>query len=280
MMSNSLALCEGRGAARQRIGFLGPDGSWTHQACLDLFWAHELVPLLGDELFSSYAEGSIDRACVPVTTSVVGVTPYLDQVLEIPTAIVVAEYPKMLGYSMLARLGSRIEDITKVIAHPVALEEVKPWLDEKMPTVERIAAASGGAAAKTVAEGNARDIASMGPKIGGEIYGLESLADKIEEGPHNVTRWWILGDEMPCPSGDDKTSLLVNISDNDFSSFLSAMTTANLKVLNIYERPSKKTLDTHRYLVDVAGHAMEGAVASFLGEHKDIRILGSYARRY
>ncbi len=186
----------------------------------------------------------------------------------------------MLGYSLLARPGVKLADVKTVIAHPVALEEVKPWLDKEMPTVRRITALGGGAAAKSVSESQSLDSASMGPKIGGEIYGLVSLVDDIEEGPHNVTRWWVLGREMPAPTGNDKTSLLVDIEDNDFSSLLEDMSAAKLEILAIYERPSKRTLDSHRYLVEVAGHAQAGALLGYLRENANVRVLGSYARKY
>ena len=129
------------------IAYLGPAGSWTHQACLDLFGDKNLVPRSREELFSDFRDGKVEKACVPVTTSVVGVTPYLDAVLDLPSVTIVAEYPKMLGYSLLVRPGTRREDIKEVLAHPVAFEEVKPWLDREMPNVRRVEAASGGAAA-------------------------------------------------------------------------------------------------------------------------------------
>ncbi|WP_432711321.1 prephenate dehydratase [Paraburkholderia acidicola] len=263
-----------------KIGYLGPAGSWTHQACLDLYGPDELVPLDRETLFSAYESGNVERACVPVTTSAVGITPYLDAVLDLPEVQVVAEYPKMLGYSLLARPGTRREDIRRVYAHPVAFEEVKPWLDKEMPTVTRVAASSGGAAAQAVAQSDTHDSASFGPKIGGAIYGLVSLADGIEQGPQNVTRWWVLGKTMPAPTGHDKTSLLVEVADAQLSGLLSSFAEAGIQVLTIYERPSKKTLDTHRYLIEVAGHAHERALKTYLPEHKDIRVLGSYARRY
>jgi prephenate dehydratase/chorismate mutase/prephenate dehydratase len=210
----------------------------------------------------------------------VGVTPYLDPVLELPSVVVIAEYPKMLGYSLLARPGVKLEDIRAVVAHPVALEEVKPWLDKEMPNVRRVTASGGGAAAKCVSENQSLDSASMGPKIGGSIYGLVSLVDDIEEGPHNVTRWWVLGRKMPAPTGNDKTSLLVDIEDRNFSSLLEQMSAAKLKILAIYERPSKRTLGSHRYLIEVSGHAEVGALKEFLRQSPQVRMLGSYARQY
>lgn len=260
------------------IGYLGPAGSWTHQACLDLFGATDLVPLSRDALFKAYAEGRLAHACVPVTTSVVGVTPYLDAVLGLPEVVIVAEYPKMLGYSLLAKPGAKREDIVEVRAHPVAFEEAKPWLEREMPNVRRVDASSGGAAAQFVADGAALDKASLGPKVGASVYPLVSLVDGIEEGPHNVTRWWVLGREMPAPTGHDKTSLLIDTSDARFSDILAAFGRAGVQILTIYERPSGKTLDTHRYLIEVAGHAKEGALAAFVDAHKELRVLGAYAR--
>jgi hypothetical protein len=62
-----------------RTAYLGPAG-WTHQAVIDLFGEAGLVPLARDELFAAYAAGTVERTCVPVVTSIVGVTPYMDAV--------------------------------------------------------------------------------------------------------------------------------------------------------------------------------------------------------
>lgn len=261
------------------IGYLGPAGSWTHQACLDLFGAADLVPLSSDALFKGYADGRLERVCVPVATSVVGATPYLDAVLDLQAVTIVAEYPKMLGYSLLVKPGTKREDIVEVRAHPVAFEEVRPWLEREMPHVRRVEAASGGAAAQAVAESAATDKASFGPKVGTSVYPLVSLADGIEQGPHNVTRWWVLGREMPAPTGHDKTTLLIETSDANLSGVLGAFAQARVQILTIYERPSKKTLDTHRYLVEVAGHPKDEMLGAFLGMHQAWRVLGAYARR-
>ena len=279
----TVALCFGSSAMSSSfagpIGYLGPAGSWTHQACLDLFGEKDLVPLTREDLFRDYQSGKVEKACLPVTTSVVGVTPYMDAILDLPDVTIVAEYPKMLGYSLLARPGTRREDITEVLAHPVAFEEVKPWVDREMPGVRRTEAASGGAAAQTVAKSQSLDKASFGPKVGATVYQLVSLVDGIEEGPHNVTRWWVLGRTMPAPTGNDKTSLLLSTSDDRFGSVLKGFSQAGVQILTIYERPSKKTLDTHRYLIEVAGHAKQGKLSQFLQTHSDIRVLGSYPRK-
>jgi len=263
-----------------RTAYLGPAGSWTHQAALDLFGAAGLVPLTRDELFAAYAAGTVERACVPVATSIVGMTPYIDAVLDLPQVTVIAEYPRMLGYSLLARPGTRQQEITEVFAHPVALAEARPWLDRVMPQARRTEAASGGDAVRRVALGATLDKASVGPRIGASIYGLVSLVDGIEEGPHNVTRWWVLGRETPAPSGRDKTSLLAAAADEELAGLLARFGEVGVQILTIYERPSGRSLDTHRYLIEAAGHAGEPRLRRLLDRHRDMRVLGSYPRAY
>lgn len=275
MMGWSLAA-----GAAGNIAYLGPAGSWTHQACLDLYGPKNLVALSRDELLAAYRDGKIEGACLPVTTSLVGVTPYLDPILELPEVHIVAEYPKMLGYSLLARPGAKRADITEVLAHPVAFEEVQPWIDREMPTVRKVEAASGGAAAQTVAASPDKNKASFGPKVGAQVYKLESLVDGIEEGPHNVTRWWVLGRDMPAPTGKDKTSMVARITDQELAPLLAAIGAAGVQVLTIYERPSKQSLDSHRYLIEVAGHAKDDKLAKLLAAHNELRVLGSYPRKY
>ncbi|MDA9433586.1 dehydratase [Bradyrhizobium sp. CCBAU 51627] len=267
-------------ATAGQIGYLGPAGSWTHQACLELFGPSDLVPLSQDDLLSAYQSGKIDRACLPVTTSLVGATPYLDPILDLPQVRIVAEYPKMLGYSLLARHGTRLGDIREVFGHPVAFDEVKPWLDHQLPQVRRTAAASSGAAAQAVANSEALDKASIGPKIGSVIYGLDSLVDGIEEGPHNVTRWWVLGKDSPAPTEKDKTSLVATVGDADLAPLLASFAGAGVQILTIYERPAKTALDRHRYLIEVAGHETTENLAGLLRKRPEIRVLGSYPRRY
>jgi prephenate dehydratase len=263
-----------------QTAYLGPAGSWTHQAALDLFGPADLLPLTSAEIFAAYTAGTLHRAVIPITTAIVGPTPYLDPILDLPHVTIIAEYPRMLGYSLLARPGTSQQDIIEILAHPVALQEAKPWLDRAMPTARRTEALSGGDAAQRVAQSPTHTHASLGPKLGAALYGLVSLIDGIEEGPHNVTRWWVLGRQPPPPTGHDKTSLLATVADRDLAALLAAIADARAQILAIYERPSRISLDTHRYLIELAGHATEPALRRLLDRHANLRLLGSYQRAY
>ncbi|RAR84763.1 prephenate dehydratase [Paracidovorax anthurii] len=261
----------------RRIAYLGPAGSWTHQACIELFGGDApLVPMERQALFAAYQAGTLHGLCVPVATSLVGATPYLDDVLALDAPLVVAEYPRMLGYSLLALPGATLRGIRTVIAHPVALEEARPWLDRELPHAAREEAASGGAAAQAVADGASRAAASLGPGIGAAFYGLAPLAEHIEEGPHNVTRWWVLGRETPAPTGRDTTALVMAGAAHELAPLRAAFAAAGLPL----RTASTCTAPGTRHCVfEVEGHAHDAPLRALLARTAGLRWLGSYPRR-
>lgn len=258
------------------IGYLGPPGSWTHQACLDLFKEGHLVACDRQTLFSKYLSGSLDMVCVPVSTSVVGATPYLDDVLDLPDVKVVGEYHKMLGYSLLAKPGTRLEDVTEVLAHPVALEEARPWLDRELAHARRTEALSAGAAAEQVTNHPGLNLASLGPPMAARIHGLASVREGIEEGPHNVTRWWLLGHAHNAPTGNDKTTLLLECADNGLDPAITCLGEHHVWSMSIHEHPTRKSTGSHRYVIDVHGHQTDAAISACLSQVCGLRALGSY----
>ncbi|PBB51976.1 MULTISPECIES: prephenate dehydratase domain-containing protein [Mesorhizobium] len=261
----------------KRAGYIGPEGTWTHQASLDLFGDQvELVPF-SDGLFEAYENGCVDVACVPATTSLVGATPYLDQVLSLRSPTIIAEYPKVLSYSLMASKDASFSMIAKVVGHPVALQEGAGWLDENMPNVER---ESRRGSTSFVAEQKSPSIAAFGPGLGAKLYNLQILRTGIEEGLHNVTRWWVLGRRTPAPTGFDRTTLHLRVSEQNLSCVLNRFSKDDLTVLNVYQRPTCERLDTHQYVIDVAGHVLTHPALAALAEIDGLRIFGSYPRRY
>ena len=259
------------------VGYIGPEGTWTHQAMLDLFGKHvELLPF-NDGLFQAYQNGKIDAICAPATTSLVGATPYLDEILALDSPNIIAEYPKALSYSLIASHDATFNSITKVLGHPVALREVSSWLDANMPWVEREGRAG---TTSYVADQNSPTIAAFGPSFGAKLFGLQELRTGIEEGLHNVTRWWVLGRKTPTPTGHDRTTLHLLASEQDFNKILKTFASRDLTVLNIYERPTCERLDAHQYVIDIAGHIATLGDIGFLTGIDGLRVLGSYPRRY
>ena len=195
-------------AAGQRLAYLGPPGTWTHQACLQwrdaaqLRPGPELLAMAADDAFQALVQGRVDAVCLPVSTHLVGATPYMPQVLaklenawrpdSAQVLQVVGECRLQLGYSLMARAGVTLAQLQAVCAHPVALQEAGPWLREHLPQLALQPSTSAGAAAQAVAAADDQALACLGPALAATLHGLTVLQDGIEQGPHNETRWWLI----------------------------------------------------------------------------------------
>ena len=114
-------------------------------------------------------------------------------------------------------------DVAKVTAlrpggREQALAQCRLWLDENLPTVERVAVTSNAEGAR-----RARDeqgTAAIAGVTAAEVYGLTVLAPQIEDRPDNTTRFFVLGRKIFTPSGQDRTTLIASIGDTQTSGAL------------------------------------------------------------
>lgn len=264
-----------------RIGFLGPEGTFSQQAVYKHFGhSAKALPLASvEEVFDEVAAGHADFGVVPVENSGQGtIQSTLDMFLSSPLMIC-GEVELRVHQYLLSRTG-RVEDIERVYSHSLSLAQCRSWLRQHLSGVEKQAVVSNAEAARRAR--NADDASAIAGKNAAHVYGLKVVAGPIEDRPDNTTRFLVIGRELFPPSGHDRTSLLVTVQDEPGALYkvLEPLARHGVSMNRIESRPAHGRLWEYAFFIDVEGHADELPLAAALAEMKasgqQIRLLGAY----
>jgi len=266
-----------------KVGFLGPEGTFTQTAVLKHF-GHSVralaLPSI-QEVFHEVEASVADFGVVPIENSTEGTVNHtLDMFLTSPLKIC-GEIELRINQHLMGRMDS-LERIQRICSHQQSLAQCRAWLDEHLPGVERVQVSSNAEGAR-----RARDevgTAAIAGQTAAEVYGLQVLVSDIEDRPDNTTRFLVVGRKLFKASGKDKTTLLMSASDTDESGtlhkLLEPFARNKLNLTRIESRPSRRRKWDYVFFVDVEGHAEDKKLARALEQLKQraslFRILGSY----
>ena len=277
-----------------RIAYLGPEGTFTEAALLQIIAAGQ-VPEQGPDAakrqpldstpaaLNAVRDGDAEYACVPIENSINGsVVPTLDSLAIGSPLQVFAETTLDVAFSIVVKPGRTAAEVRTLAAFPVAVAQVRQWLAAHLPGAEVRPAYSNADAARQVADGQA-DAAVTSP-LAAAHWGLAALADGVVDEPNARTRFVLVGLPGPPPArtGADRTSVVMRI-DNVPGALLTALAEFGIRGIDltrIESRPTRTELGTYLFFADCVGHIDDGAVAEALKAlHRrcaDVRFLGSW----
>lgn len=280
-----------------RIGFLGPEGTFSHAAVLasGLAEGAELVPLpTNHAVVLAVQAREVDGALAPIENSLEGaVSAVLDALaFEAPDVVITGELVIPVRHTLAAARRLELAEITAVVSHPQPLGQCAGWLHAHLPQARHVAATSTAEAIRDVTA-SAEPWAAIGPRLAAERYGATILEDGIEDDPDNMTRFvWLAHRESAAAVGRDalvgprKTSLVFHGAAGDGSPgwlvrCLSELAFRGVNMTKIESRPLRSQLGHYLFHIDCDGDADDAPVAEAieaLRRHADVvRVLGSYA---
>jgi prephenate dehydratase len=273
----------------KRIGFLGPEGTFTEQALLsqpDLA-VLDLVALPSiPEVLASVEAGRVDLGFVAVENSIEGAVTVTVDNLAFETGLLIQREVVMgVQMNLLAPSGVGLADVKRVLSIPVATAQCRSFLRRELPGAVSLATSSTAEAAQLVA-GNEHDghTAAIAPSVAAKVYGLDVLATDIEDHPDNATRFVVVARHgIQAPTGHDKTSVVIFQHTDRPGSLLTILQEFAARAINLTKlesRPTKKGLGHYCFLIDLEGHIGDELVADCLRDLKskveDVKFLGSY----
>lgn len=277
LMSGSFAL-----EKPLRIGFLGPEGTFSHLASVRKFGSSvEHVPLVDiATVFEEVARGHIDYGLVPVENSIGGgVVDTLDAFLS-SSAKICAEVLITIHHNLLSK--APWEKVRRIYSKPEVFSQCRKWLGTVAKDRDVEPAASTSRAAELAA--SEPGVAAIGSTLAGELYGLHVLYENIEDNPDNVTRFFVIGREGARRSGSDKTAFMFTTAHKPgaLAEVLDVFKEKGINLTDIEKRPSKKVNWEYYFFIDAIGHcddaAMKEAVEAAKEHCLQLTMLGSYPR--
>lgn len=265
-----------------RIGFLGPDGTFSHAAAVRKFGSSvEYVPLTDiPSVFEEVARRHVDYGMVPVENSIGGgIVDTLDAFLH-SSAKICSEVLITIHHNLLAK--EPWEKITKIYSKPEVFSQCRNWLVATAKDRDIQPAASTSKAAELAAK--EPGVAAIGSTIAGELYGLHVLFENIEDVPDNVTRFFVISTEPARRTDDDKTAVMFTTAHKPgaLAEVLDVFKENGINLTDIEKRPSKKVNWEYYFFIDAQGHAddprMQRAIQEARKHCLQLTVLGSYPR--
>lgn len=266
---------------------MGPSGTFTEQALLtqpDLAAADKRAIGSIPDVLNALVVGEVDRGFVPIENAIEGAVNVTQDALAFDLDLLIQrEVILDVQLDLLAAPGTSLADVTTVISFPVAVAQCRGFLRAELPEAQVDVATSTADAARLVSEGEA-GMAAIANPLAARLYGLEPVAEAIEDHKGNQTRFLLLAREgVPAPTGHDKTSVVVYQRANEPGSLVTILhefAARDIDLSRLESRPTRQGLGDYCFLFEFEGHIGDEVVSDCLRDLKmkqgDVKFLGSY----
>lgn len=271
------------------VGYLGPCGSFTHQALNDLklasnFTQHEFRSVR--EVLESVRDGEVDMGFVPFENSIEGTVNVTQDILIFDVDLyILAEAVLDIRHFVLGKKESSIETIRTLYSMPVATAQCVEFIRNFLPNAKVIETDSTSAAAERVSVSMDNTVGAIASERAAQIYGLKKLTSDISDYSDNQTRFVLVGKEqIPQRTGNDITGIVVFQRADEPGSLISILQEFAARQINLRRLSSRPTkyggLGDYCFVIFADGHIDDELLADALQElyakQGAVKFLGSF----
>jgi chorismate mutase / prephenate dehydratase len=270
----------------EKIAYLGPEGSFTHQAAESRFGAmseYMTLPTIRS-VFEAVDTGRSKFGVIPIENNQEGIVYETVDLLNEMNVNIAAEL-KIPVHFALATEAENPSKIKRIYSKDIAFRQCRGFLNKYFEQThpEEIQVESTSKAAKLAAEDP--EAAAICSEIAAKLFSLPILYNNIEDNSQNRTRFFILAKNfVNQPSENDKTTIIARLPDTDkpgiLASFLQDFKKAGINLTKIESRPYKGSEDFNFwFFVELEGYFQSENIQKVFKKHRNaIKWLGSYVK--
>ena len=269
-----------------RIAFQGEFGANSDMACRDMFPEMEPLPCQTfEDAFLAVENGEADLGMIPIENTIAGRVADIHHLLPESRLHIVGEYFMPIRFQLMVLPGVATDEIRTVHSHIHALGQCRKIV--RLNGWKPVIAGDTAGAAKLVAEAGNRTMAALAPRLAADLYGLEIVAENVEDVESNITRFVVLAREERAieRQRDDEvivTTFIFNVRNIPAALYkaLGGFATNGINMTKLESYQIGGTFYATQFYADIEGHPDDAHVRRALEElgffSEKVRILGTY----
>ena len=271
-------------APRTRISYQGEAGANSHLACNEVYPDFEPLPCpTFEDAIAAVKTGEARYAMIPIENSLAGRVADIHHLLPQSGLYIVGEHFLPIRFQLMALKGVKIGEVTDIYSHIHALGQCRRII-RKHGFKAHVAGDTAGAA-RQVAEWGDRTRAALAPRIAAGIYGLDILAEDVEDEKHNTTRFVVLSaepEDAEPGNGLVVTTFIFNVRNVPAALYkaMGGFATNGVNMTKLESYQVNGEFVATMFYADIEGHPSDRSVRLALEEltffSSEMRILGTY----
>jgi prephenate dehydratase len=270
--------------SKPKIAFQGELGANSHIACREVWPGHEPMPCATfEDALAAISSGEAALGMIPIDNSIAGRVADIHHLLPHANLHIVGEHFLRIHFHLMAPKGATLSTIKTVESHVHALGQCRRFIREH--GYKPVISADTAGAARHIAEIGDIARAALAPRLAAETYGLEILADHVEDEAHNTTRFVILSrDEQHVAQGNGPviTTFIFRVRNVPAALYkaMGGFATNGVNMTKLESYMLEGNFFATMFYADVEGHPDDRGLAFALEELKffsrEFKILGIY----
>jgi len=268
----------------KKIAFQGERGANSHIAILEAYPEAEPLPCATfEDALAAISSGEADLGMIPIENSVAGRVADIHHLLPASGLHIVGEWFLPIRHQLMALKGTKLSDIKTVESHVHALGQCRRII--RKLGIKPIVAADTAGSARDVSERKDKSVAAIASRLAAQIYGLDILAEDVEDEAHNTTRFVVLAREEKWAeqgSGPVVTTFVFRVRNLPAALYkaLGGFATNGVNMTKLESYMVDGNFFATQFYADVDGHPDDRGLAFALEELKffsrELRIVGVY----